>query len=92
MVLQGPVTDKRPEEGQQPDDLRPAKWFSQATDEALYPDLLRTAVHGKRLTGSVKNGGRWVHSIDSVSKLYPEHRSALMKAKESEGNVSKRKG
>ncbi len=72
-------------------DSRPAAWFKSATNEILYPDLLRVAVREGRLKESEKRGSRWHHSIEEVSNLYPEHR-AILRTKGSEGNVSEAKG
>lgn len=74
-----------------PDDLRPAKWFSDATANGLYADLLRVAANDQRLVNSVKIHGRWMHSIAEVAAMYPEYRAKLQQAKQSEGSVSGRK-
>lgn len=58
-------------------DLRPAGWFSKATDRGLYADLLRVAMRDGRLVGSQKVAGRWHHSTKMVAGLYPEYRTSI---------------
>lgn len=68
-------------------DLRLSKWFSEATSGAIYPDLLRNAIHNHRLKSSDKPGGRWLHSIEEVCNLYPEHRQRIKAAHIAESNA-----
>ena len=73
------------------EERRNAAWFSSATDGGLYPDLLRVAVTDGRLEKSIKVSNRWHHSIIEVYDRYPEYKTAIKRAKESEGAVSKPK-
>lgn len=73
------------------DDLRPAKWFDEATDEYLYPTLLRQAARSNRLSKSKKIHGRWHHSVGEVCVVYSERREAILKAIQSESNEIKAK-
>ncbi len=70
---------------------RNAAWFSSATDGGLYADLLRVAANDGRLKRSLKVSDRWHHSIIEVYERYPEYKTAIKRAKESEGAVSKPK-
>jgi len=64
----------------QPDDLRPARWFDEVTNEILNPDTLRQAAKSRRLTLSCKPSGRWLHSASEVARLYPEHEESIRAA------------
>lgn len=71
------TADKQPPE---PSDLRPATWFSKATNGDLYGDLLRNAVHKGRLKNSKKRGDRWHYSILEICTVYPEYASRIRSA------------
>jgi hypothetical protein len=64
-----------------PDDQwYPARWYSHATDEGLYPDLLKGAAHDGRLNGRKVRGSRlWQYRFDEVCTVWPEYRAALEK-------------
>jgi hypothetical protein len=54
--------------------LRPAAWFSKATDGLLTPDALRVAARRGTLTHSVKHKGHlWKHSVAEVRICYSQY-------------------
>ncbi|MBO6740607.1 MAG: hypothetical protein JJ916_12180 [Phycisphaerales bacterium] len=64
--------------------FRPSNWFGQATNQALYSDLLKRAVHDERLQNSEKRSQRWMHDVDEVIGQYPQYADAIRKALEAD--------
>lgn len=62
-----------------PSDLRTPGWFNLATDEAIYPDLLKKARHDGRITGYKTSPKRFAYSIAEVEKHWPEHAGQIAK-------------
>ncbi len=58
----------------------PAKWYSDATDQYLNPNILNQALGRKRITGTKVNG-RCQYDFDSVVTVYPQYRAKLEKYK-----------
>jgi len=65
--------------------FRKSSWFSKATKEALYPDLLKQAVRDGRLHNSEKRStNRWMHDVEEVAGEYPQYAEVLRKALEAD--------
>lgn len=61
------------------DDLRSARWFTDATAPAgLYADLLKAARMDERLRDCEKIGARWFYSAAEVSQVWPQYRNRIM--------------
>ncbi|RMH10936.1 MAG: hypothetical protein D6701_15635, partial [Gemmatimonadetes bacterium] len=61
-------------------EYRSASWFREATGEGLYPDLLRNAIHQRRLARARKVGNRWQYPVEEVLRLWPEYSERLQTA------------
>jgi len=62
------------------DDLRPARWFADATGpDGLYSELLKAARNAGKLPSSEKPHGHWLYSASDVARNWPEYRGRIMK-------------
>lgn len=65
--------------------FRLSGWFTKATNEALYPDLLKQAVRDGRLKNSEKRSkNRWMHDVAEVAGEYPQYAEVLRVALEAD--------